>query len=179
MLDARPARAAGMEMIPETRAGLQRRVNDPFEGGIIGWQTHSTAGGILDRWRPVLKVAAIVASAVAGVIALPPLALFAVFLIFVKALRETPPEPVRAPLSFGTLESDTDELMAGGDPVPVSLTYTVGPEGIAEGGGIRLCPGQVMRLSPGAWQGQRVGQPPAQGPREAELFRGRSDPGRG
>ena len=99
-----------------------------------------------------MKIAAIVASAVAGVIALPPLALFVIFLVFVKAMRDTPPEPVRAPLSFGTLEADTDELVAGGDPMQVSLTYTVGPEGIAEGGSIRLCPGKVLRLREGAWQ---------------------------
>lgn len=106
----------------------------------------------MGNYRKEIKIAVIVCAAALGVVFLPPLALFVAFLVFVKALRDGEGELVREPVERGGFQLVPDKLVAGGAPVPVKLTYVVGPEGISEGGSVRLCPCMVLKYGPAAWQ---------------------------
>lgn len=98
-----------------------------------------------------IKILIIVGIAV-GCLLLPPLGLLLWFIIFIKALQDGDGEQIREPVSMGACEVSPQSLVAGGEPVPVIVTYTVGGEGIAQGGCVRLCPDKVLKYGQGAWQ---------------------------
>lgn len=89
---------------------------------------------------------------IASLVLFPPLALLLAFLLLVRTLKAGRPQPVVAPVAWGACKAEPVELTAGGEPRPVTVTYTVGAGGLKEGGVIRLCPGKLMRLAPDAWQ---------------------------
>lgn len=98
------------------------------------------------------KTIVIVLALIASLILFPPLALLLAFLLLVRTLKAGRPQPVVAPVAWGAAVAEPAELVAGGEPLPVTVTYTVGKGGLEEGGVIRLCPGKIMRLGPDAWQ---------------------------
>jgi hypothetical protein len=130
-----------------------RRVKSAPPCAIICQQRITTGKvGPLGKYRRQIKIAVIVVAAVAGTVLLPPAGLLVAFLVFVRALRGEGFEPTREPVSVGRCEVSPGELTAGGEPVPVRVTYIVGKGGIAEGGSVRLCPGKVLKYGQGAWQ---------------------------
>lgn len=86
-------------------------------------------------------------------ILLVPAGALAAFLILVRTLRESFEEPVRAPSGGdGAVRVVPDEVIAAGEPVPVSVVFTVGPGGIEQGGAVRLAICKVLRFGPGRWR---------------------------
>jgi hypothetical protein len=106
----------------------------------------------LGNQKRIIKVAVIAGLSVSAAVVLPPLGLFIIFLIFVRTLQGDHGEPVYAPRREGSCEVHPGTVVAGGEPVPVRVTYKVGPGGVSEGGSVRLCPGKVLRFSRDAWQ---------------------------
>jgi hypothetical protein len=100
------------------------------------------------RRRLLIKVFLIAAS----IILFPPACAFLVFVLLVKPLEKTGPQPVVAPYRSGSVKVHPASLVAGGPAVPVKITYTLGPEGIAEGGALRMCPGKILELAPDRWR---------------------------
>ena len=98
------------------------------------------------------KTILIVLAVFAALVLFPPLALVLAFLLLVRTLEDGRPQPVTEPVAWGACKVEPVELTAGGEPLPVTVTYTVGKGGLKEGGVIRLCPGKVLRLGPDAWQ---------------------------
>lgn len=94
------------------------------------------------KWLPV--VLALLASVPAG-------AMLA-FLLFVRSLKKAGPQPIAAPYRGGSVGVTPGAVTAGGPPVPVRISYTVGADGIETGGGLRLCPGKVLRFGPDRWR---------------------------
>lgn len=89
------------------------------------------------------------------VVLMPPalaLLAFLAFLALVRPLVKAEPQPAREPIEGGSVVVSPESVTAGGDPVPVTITYVVGPEGIQAGGGLRLCPGKVLRFAPDRWR---------------------------
>ncbi|MHB8894634.1 MAG: DUF3604 domain-containing protein [Candidatus Geothermincolia bacterium] len=106
----------------------------------------------MGKYRRPIMIFAIACAAIACLVVLPPLGALILFLVFVKTLEGGTAEEVRSPVRSGDCALMPDRLVAGGNPVPVTLTYTVGSDGIAEGGALRLCPGMVLKYGPAAWQ---------------------------
>lgn len=110
------------------------------------------AGGFSHSRRDVARVALrwflIILAACA---ALPVSGLLA-FLLFVRSLRKAGPQPTVSPYHGGSVTITPDSVAAGGPPVPVRVTYRVGPDGVSSGGGVRLCPGKVLRFGPERWR---------------------------
>lgn len=100
------------------------------------------------RLRTALWIAAIAAA----LVLLPPMALFLVFVLLVPPLRKAEKKRADPPYEGGAVEVSPSIVTAGGGPVPVRISYRVGPDGIREGGAIRLCPGKVLRFSPDRWR---------------------------
>lgn len=102
--------------------------------------------------RSRVKPAVLVAVLAVTLVLLPPLAAFMTFMLLVKALRRAPRQPIALPYQGGSVEVSPARVAAGAAPVPVRITYTVGPEGIKEGGSVRLCPGKVLRFGAEGWR---------------------------
>jgi hypothetical protein len=81
-----------------------------------------------------------------------PLLLFLVFLLLIRPLKRTEKKEAQPPYVSGSVEVSPNEVVAGGNPVPVKVTYRVGPEGIDKGGAIRLSQGKILRFGPGRWR---------------------------
>ncbi len=103
-------------------------------------------------YRRVIRITLAAVAVTACAILAPPVAALVIFLVFVKTLRGGPPERLRDPVRRGTCEVSPPALRAGGDPVPVTITYTAGAGGVPEGGTLRLCPTKVLRYREDAWQ---------------------------
>lgn len=98
--------------------------------------------------KTVLKALVVIAALFVSL----PFAAFLAFLVFVRSLKEADPQPLVSPRKGGSVTVQPDTVTAGGPPVPVRISYEVGPEGIREGGGLRLCPGKVLRFGPDRWR---------------------------
>ncbi|MCG2794454.1 MAG: DUF3604 domain-containing protein, partial [Actinomycetia bacterium] len=103
-------------------------------------------------WNGALRIVLWVAAIAAALVLLPPLALFLVFVVLVPPLLKANRKRADPPCEGGGVEVSPSRVTAGGDPVPVRISYRVGPEGIREGGAIQLCPGKVLRFSRERWR---------------------------
>ena len=101
------------------------------------------------NWTRIIITAVAITAAV---LLLPPLALFLIFVVLVRALKGGTPEPVRSPIEWGSCTVTPGKVTSGGQPAPVTIAYTVGPGGVPRGGAVRLSAGKVLRLSADAWQ---------------------------
>ena len=101
------------------------------------------------------KTILIVMAAFAALVLFPPLALVLAFLLLVRTLEDGRPQPVTEPVAWGACKVEPAELTAGGEPLPVTVTYT---------GSGRLADEDAM--------GKRLGPVAAQGPLAQQLRRG-------
>lgn len=126
----------------------------------------------MDRRERFIRAAAKYLLAALGVLAAIPVFALSALLLFVKSLEKAEPQPTAAPYRGGSVRVAPDSVTAGGPLEPVRISYTVGEEGIKAGGGLKLCPGKVLRFGPDRWrlclqwangwgqlQGSRPGRP--------------------
>lgn len=99
-----------------------------------------------------MKKAVLVAVVAFTLLLLPPFAAFAAFMLLVRAMRDAPRQPIALPYRGGSVEVSPTRVVAGATQVPVTITYTVGPEGIKEGGSVKLCGGKVLRFGTEGWR---------------------------
>ena len=102
--------------------------------------------------RTWLRVAMWALLAAAALVLLPPLFLFLAFVVLVRPLLKGEKKRPDPPYACGCVEVSPPRVVAGGGPVPITISYRVGPDGIRQGGALRLCPGKVLRFGEKRWR---------------------------
>jgi len=93
-----------------------------------------------------------IALGVLALVVLVPLSLLLAFLLLAPTLEKVDRAQAEAPYHGGSASVSPARVVAGSDPLAICVSYSVGPEGIRRGGGIRLFPGRLLRFGHERWK---------------------------